>query len=433
MRRCQILTAVLLLTAGVASAADVSVYTNTLVGGRPDLVDGQVRTVVPLYQLVGVRAKNIAVPGFDSFGVAVDAWGGLTLPNAAWGGFSMGDVTGVSLMQSRQVAAGDVNLAFIDAATFKNRLRLRLGRQMVVGGVARAMYFDGLYAEYRSALGIGLSAFTGIPVERRFGNYMNPDFVVGTRAFFAASYSTEIGASFIHAMNTRANGGLIRQDAGLDLRWKPFRTLDVTGAFVWSIADARLAEFDVGPRWRPHKTLEVLANYRRTAPDLFLPRNSIFTVFTDQTRDEAGGTVSWAPFTWSRFFVDGRALWLHGELGMEASARAQLQPFRSPLTVLVAQYRRLSIPSNGFHQARIGARHTTPSGFGLAVDLETYVLDQAVRGQTLSFAASASATYTINKSWFVAATLFAATTPTFESRYEAVAKLTWLFPDGGHL
>ncbi|HEY0880780.1 MAG TPA: hypothetical protein VGD87_04575 [Archangium sp.] len=398
-----------------AWAADVSVYSNTLVGGRPDVVDGQVRTVVPLYQLVGVRAKNITVPGFDTFGVAVDAWGGLTLPGGPGG-----------------LAAGDVNLAYVDAATFKNRLRLRLGRQFVVGGVARAMYFDGLFAEYRSGVGLGLSAFTGIPVERRFGNYLNPDFVVGTRAFFAPNSATEVGASFIHAMNTNA-GQLVRQDAGLDLRWKPFRFLDVSGAFVWSIADMRLAEFDVGPRWRPHQSVEVLLNYRRTAPDLFLPRTSIFTVFTDMTRDEAGGTVTWAPLSWTRFYADGRAIWLQGELGMEASARAQLQPFRSPSTTLVAQYRRLSIPSNGFHQARLGARHVTAYGFGLAVDLETYVLDQAVRGQTVSFSASASATYTINKSLFVAATVFAATTPTFESRYEAIAKLTWLFPDGGHL
>lgn len=416
MRGCQIVAAVLALTVGTAArAADVSVYSNTLVGGRPDVVDGQVRTVVPLYQLVGVRAKNIELPGFDSFGVAVDAWGGLTLPNSAQG-----------------IAAGDVNLAYVDAATFKNRLKLRLGRQFVVGGVARAMYFDGLYAEYRSGLGIGLSAFTGIPVERRFGNYANPDFVVGTRAYYAPTYTTEVGASFIHAMNTK-DGNLVRQDAGLDLRWKPFRSLWLNGAFIWSIADARVAEFDVGPRWAPTKNVEILINYRRTAPDLFLPRNSIFTVFSDMSRDETGANVTWQAAPWATLFADGRALWINGELGYEAAGRVQVRPFRAPSTTLTAQYRRLSIPSNGFHQARIGARHVLPFGFGLSVDFETYVLDRAVRGQTLSFSGSASATYNINKSWFVAATVFAATTPTFESRYEAVAKLTWLFPDGGHL
>jgi hypothetical protein len=413
MRGCQIVAAILALTVGHAQAADVSVYSNTLVGGRPDVVDGQVKTVAPLYQLVGVRAKNIEVRGFDEFGVAVDAWGGLTLPNSPQG-----------------IAAGDVNLALVEGKAFKKRLTLRIGRQFVVGGVARAMFFDGLYAEYRSQIGLGLSAFVGIPVDRRFANFISGDFVVGTRAFFAPTINTEVGASFINMLQ---RGALARQDAGLDLRWKPLRQLSVSGAFVWSIADARMAEFDIGPRWAPSDNVEVLLNYRRTAPDLFLSRSSIFTVFADTSRDDAGGNITWQATRALSLFADARALWINGELGMDASGRVQLRPFRSPATTLTAQYHRLQIPSNGYHQARIGARHTLPSGFGLSVDFETYVLDQPVRGQTLSFSGSATATYNISKSWFIGATLFAATTPTFESRYEAVAKLTWIFPNEGHL
>ena len=412
-QRVATVLALAVVTAFPAQAADVSVYSNTLVGGRPDIVDGQVKTVVPLYQLVGGRAKNIEVPGFDSLGVAVDAWGGLTLPNSSQG-----------------VAAGDVNLAFIEGSAFKKRLKLRVGRQFVVGGVARAMYFDGLFAEYRSHVGLGLSAFTGMPVERRFSNYVTGDFVVGTRAFFAPSYKTEVGASFIHVLQ---RGALARQDAGLDLRWQPFRSLGVGGAFVWSIADSRMAEFDIGPRWTPSENFEVLLSYRRTAPDLFLPRNSIFTVFADTSRDDAGGSVSWQPTKFLNLFADARVLWINGQPGFDASGRVQLRPFRSAATTLTAQYRRLQVPSaNGFHQGRLAGRHVLPSGFGLSVDLETYALDQPVRGQTLSFSMSATATYTISKQWFVGATLFAATTPTFESRYEAVAKLTFLFPEAHH-
>lgn len=415
MRGSQRTVLALTLTVSVhALAADVSVYSNTLVGGRPDVVDGQVKTVVPLYQLVGVRAKNIELKGFDELGVAVDAWGGLTLPNSPAG-----------------VASGDVNLAFIEGRAFKKRLKLRLGRQFVVGGVARAMFFDGLFAEYKSQLGLGLSAFTGIPVDRRFSNFLAGDFVVGTRAFFAPSMTTEIGASFIHMLQ---RGQMSRQDAGLDGRWTPIRSLTVAGTFIWSIADMRMAEFDVGPRWMPADNFEISANYRRTAPDLFLPRNSIFTVFADTSRDDAGGSVMWQPKKWLNLFADARVLWLNGQPGFDASGRVQLRPFRSPLTTLTAQYRRLQVPSsNGFHQARLAARHVLPAGFGLSVDLETYALDQPVRGQTLSFSLAATATYTISKQWFIGATLFAATTPTFESRYEAVAKLTWLFPNEGHL
>src|SRR5581483_8114935 len=37
---------------------------------------------------------------------------------------------------------------------------------------------------------------------------------------------------------------------------------------------------------------EIAADYRRLAPDLFLPRNSIFAVFSEESRDEAGGYAS---------------------------------------------------------------------------------------------------------------------------------------------
>ena len=413
MRRSQIAATLLALSAVEAWGSEVSVYSTTLIGGRPDVVDGQVKTVAPLYERVGVRAKNVELKGFDELSVAVDAWGGLTLPRSSEG-----------------VGGSDVNLAYVEGLTLKKSLRLRLGRQFVTGGVARAMFFDGLYADYKSPVGLGLSAFAGIPVERRFANLLRGDFVVGTRAYFAPAINTEVGASFIHMLQ---RGALSRQDAGLDARWHPHRAITLAGAFVWSLSDARLAELDVGPRWTPTENVEVLLNYRRTAPELFLPRTSIFTVFADTSRDDAGVSVTWQLTQVVTLFGDVRALWLNGQQGFEASGRIALRPFRAPSTTLTAQFHRLEIPANGYHQARIGARHTLPSGFGLSVDLETYVLDRPVRGQTVSFSASTTATWAINRSWLVGATLFAATTPTFESRYEAVAKLTWLFPAEGHL
>ena len=412
MRGCQIVATVLALGAGQASAAEVSVYSTTLIGGRPDVVDGEVKTVVPLYEWVGVRAKNLQLRGFDELGVAVDAWGGLTLPNSSAG-----------------IGASDVNLAFVEGRALKKKLKLRLGRQFVVGGVARAMFFDGLFADYKTEIGIGLSAFAGIPVERRFANFLRGDFVVGTRAYFAPSINTEVGASFIHMLQ---RGAVSRQDAGLDARWRPLKSLTLMGALVWSISETRLAELDVGPRWTPTENIEVQLSYRRTAPELFLPRTSIFTVFADTTRDDAGVGITFQVAPSVSLFGDVRALWINGEQGFEASARVAVRPFRAATTTLTAQFHRLEIPDNGFSQVRVGARHTLPSGLGLAVDLETYVLDRPIRGQKVSFSASTTATHPVGKSWLVGATLFAATTPTFESRIEAIAKLAWLFPADGN-
>ncbi len=403
MKHGQLIAALLVLSAGEGRAADVSVYATTLIGGRPDVVDGEVKTVVPLYELVGARARNLEVKGFDELGVVVDAWAGVT-------------VSGTS------VGASDLNLAFVEARALKRKLKMRLGRQFVTGGVARAMFFDGLLADYRTAMGVGLSAFAGIPVERRFANFLRGDFVVGSRAYFAPTYGTEVGVSFIHMLQ---RGALARQDAGLDARWQLLNSLMLAGALSWNLAEAQLSEVDVGPRWTPTANVEVVLNYRRTAPELFLPRTSIFTVFADTTRDDAGVNVTWQLFEAVSLFADVRALWLNGEKGFEASGRVVLRPSRA--THLTAQVHRLEIPSNGYHQARIGARHVLPSGLGLAVDLETYVLDRPVRGQTVSFSASTSATYAFTPSWQVGAALFASTTPSFVSRYEAIARLSWVF------
>ncbi|MBS1153245.1 MAG: hypothetical protein H6Q89_4943, partial [Myxococcaceae bacterium] len=249
MRACRIAAAVLALWASGAFAADVEVQSTTLIGGRPDVVDGEVRTVVPIYERVGLRARNLQLLGIDELAITVDAWGGLTLPG-----------------YQGSIGGSDVNLAFVEGKLLKKRLRLRLGRQFVTGGTARASFFDGLNVEYRSRSGLGVSAFAGIPVERRYSNFVRGDFVFGARAFWNPMFATEVGLSYLHLLK---RGALARQDVGLDVRWQPVKSLAVNGAAVWSIAETRLAEVDVGPLWQPTENLEVQLNYRRTAPELF--------------------------------------------------------------------------------------------------------------------------------------------------------------------
>ena len=236
MRASRIAAAVLACGTGGAWAADVEVQSTTLFGGRPDLIDGEVRTVAPIYERVGLRARNLQLGGIEDVAVSVDAWGGLILPGS-----------------QGSIGASDVNLAFVEGKLFKKHLKLRLGRQFVTGGTARASYFDGLLAETRGPFGLGLSAFAGIPVERRFGNLARGDFVFGTRASWGPSIHTEVGLSYLHLLK---RGALARQDVGLDARWQPVRSLTLAGALIWAIADTRIAEFDLGPHWQPTENVE---------------------------------------------------------------------------------------------------------------------------------------------------------------------------------
>src|SRR4051812_40857768 len=75
MRAIRIAAAIAVLGPAGVWAADLEVQSTTLIGGRPDVVDGQLKTVAPLYERVGLRARNLQVSGIDDLAVMVDAWG----------------------------------------------------------------------------------------------------------------------------------------------------------------------------------------------------------------------------------------------------------------------------------------------------------------------------------------------------------------------
>jgi hypothetical protein len=392
----------------VAPAGEVDVRTSAVVTASPTLaaVPGQAAVSVPFYALVGLDARHLQLRGFDDLAVSLGAWG-----SAAPGEVSLG---------------GDVTTGYVDALTFNRRLRLKLGRQLVTGGVARLMSVDGLSATVRAPLGLGLSGYFGMPVQPRFATFFRGDLAYGGRVFWAPSLTTEVGASVVRITD---KGAVVREDVGLDAQWMPLRSLSLNGAMMWSIADMRLAELDLGPRWQPLPQLEVRAGYVRTAPDLFLARNSIFTVFADTTRDEAGGSVNWAPGRALSLTADGHALWLSGQTGYDVGLIGQLKPFRSPAVSLTAQVRRLAIPSNGYSRGRVGGRYTLPFGLALSADFDAYLLDTPVRGQNASFVFSGTATYAAGERWLIGLGVLTGVTPLYEKKTQVMAKFTWLLPE----
>jgi hypothetical protein len=396
------------LMAAPALASDVEVRTSAVVTASPTLaaVPGQASVAVPVYALVGLDARHIVMKGFDEVAVSIGAWG--------------------SAAPGEQTLGGDVNTLYVEGTTLSRHLKIRFGRQLVTGGVARLMSMDGLMVQVNGPVGLGASAFAGMPVQPRFATFFRGDFMTGGRVFWAPSYTTEIGASIIHVTDKSA---VVRQDIGLDARWMPLSTLSLNGAVMWSIADARLAEVDVGPRWTPIQQLEVRAGYRRTAPDLFLARDSIFTVFAENTRDEAGATVSWMPTRGLTLTGDAQSLWLTGQLGYDLGLLAQLKPFRSPSASLSAQVQRLAIPVNGYTRGRIGGRYTLPFGLGFSADFDTYVLDQAVRRQNVSFVFTGTATYNITRQLLLGVGVLAGVTPLYQQKAEVMGKLTYVLPE----
>lgn len=395
----------LAVLAGDAPGAEIEARSTTFVGVSPVVLERQVRTVLPLVELVGLSVRNIETSLADDLRLTIDGWA-----SAEIGG--------------ERVLGGDLGVAWIEGRFAKKHLRVRLGRQFVTGGAARALFIDGLLAEGRFPYGFGVTGYVGQPVARAFSNYGVGDLAAGARVFWAPTVATEVGVSLTEQLS---RSHLARRDVGVDGRWRPHRKVTLSGSATLSLAEMRLAELDVGPSWQPWEDLEVRAVYRRTAPDLFLSRSSIFSVFAETTRDEAGATAYYQLTRRLGLSVDGRALFLQGENGYEVAANALYRPRRRPDTSLTVTLRRMQVPLNAFVQARVGARHTLTSGVGLALDVDVYGLDKPVNGQTVSLAGNATLTWAFAHSWLVAATLFAGTTPTFETRTEAVAKLIYTF------
>jgi hypothetical protein len=413
------------LAASLAASAEVEVRATSLVSGAPALTNpaNQIETVVPLYELFGLTVRKIDVRGFDDVSMAFDGWVSSTL-------------------FTNLFSDGDVNVAYLEGLTFDKHLRLRLGRQIIIGGGSRMIAIDGLFAELKAGYGFGVSGFIGNPVVRRFSNYSHGDLAAGGRAFFAPTTSLEAGVSFT---NITDRGAVVRQEVGADARWNLHRSFTLSGNALWSIADARLAEIDLGPRWQPLPGLEVSAGWRRTAPDLFLPRNSIFTVFADTQRDDLGGTVTYQVSRPLSLGVDGHAIWLNAQQpgssevgappplpgsqqpGYEFGAIASLRGGRG--SSLTAQVHRLSVPVNGYTQGRLAGRYTLPIRLSLFADLDLYVLDAPIRNVTTSFSWSAGATWAITSNWQAGLSVLGGSNPYYERHTELMAKLTYVFPE----
>lgn len=406
-----LLALALLAGGGSALAATLDARSMTLVQGRAEPADGEVRTVVPIIEIVTLNASEIANPVAEDLAFTFEGWGRLNLAEE----------------KSRIDDAADLNLAYLSGRLLDKKLGLKVGRHMVFGGAARSTQIDGASADVRIWKGIGASAYGGLPVIPRFA-VANGDAVAGGRVFYRYSPDAEIGASFIQVWDDGDTG---RQDAGVDFRYLPIRTVTIGGLGMWSIYENRLSEADLRVDWQPRETWQIWGNVRRTAPDLFLSRTSIFSVFTDEKRDEAGGGIyvrpiqplrAWASYNYLRFFTKDIG---GSENGHQAVLRGSWD--FGKFTTVGVQGRLLRAPVNGYFEERVFAVQRFTDALYATVDLDAYQFENSINGEKQSYVASASAVYNVTPEWMAAVTGLASVTPFFDNRFEVLAKLVYNF------
>ncbi len=387
-----------------AQATTVNVSSTTLFAARPEWRDGQSHTATPFLERVGLSTAGPDTAWFKDVRFNVLAWA----------------LADPSVLSGERVLAGDVDLAYVQATVFARRLSLRLGRQLVIGGAVRATSIDGLNTELMIWRGIGVSAYGGVPVVSRFA-VARGDGIAGGRAFWRKSIDTEMGVSFIELLD---HGLTSRRDLGIDARYAPSPVWAFNGSAIWSLWAGRLAEGEVTARWEPRLNIQVLATYRRTAPDLFISRGSIFSVFAEEHRDEAGGGVFWKPERWVGLYADARALWVDAGSGVDATGRAT---FNVGVSTLGGELRRFSETTNGYSQARVWVVRPLSRTLSVSGDLSGFLFDHSINAVPRSFNATGSANYAFAPGWRAVLSGVFGDTPFFTHRFEIIARLAYDF------
>jgi hypothetical protein len=408
LSRCAAVASIAALAGARGARAEVVDATSTtLVSGRADPRDGVVHTAVPVFELVSVRASDLRVPGVDDMIVVMSGWGAVALADPI----------------ENKRGLGDLDVAFAEGKLLHRRLTVRLGRQLLMAGAGRNLAFDGVSLTVRPWRWTGLSAQAGVPVTPRFAADRG-DALVAARAFVKPSFDSEGGVSFLQVLD---NGEIARRDLAFDARVTPARSLPLvlSGFALFSLYERRLGEGDLAATWQLGRRLEVTGDYRRTAPDLFLPRNSIFAVFSQETRDEAGGFVFLKLVPGLRLQGNYHVIVDAGGTGHDGGAKLTATFGPDGRTTAGVESRRLALPHTGYTLARAFAQARVTPRVVTTLDASTFFFDADVNGRRASYVAAATAGYDFRRGWRAVVTGIGSVTPFAERRFEAMAKVVY--------
>jgi hypothetical protein len=393
-----------------------------LPGGTPDLV-----TTAPAFEILSITARDLSSSVANDLTIVLSTWGSYEFDDRRWDNGTSSDLT------------GDVMTGYVQGKLLDRRLTLRVGRAQVQTGVARMIHLDGGEAIAVLPVGLRLSAYAGVPVSQRFTtrtgfrswNPLGGDLAWGGRVGWSLArpgvpgMGLDVGAS-VNVVSE--DGDPVRQEVGADLRLRPIAPLVVTAFGAYSLYDERFSEVNVRAGFEPLRRLLVEVDYGFVAPDLFLARNSILSVFSATERHTAGANGT---------FRVGRGL------SLGAGYHAVLEPDdegTSPDQVghdvnAVAQWERgRSLAGvegfllDAFENGYVGGRLFGRQGFGrafAAADVLLHVFREDVNGESSAVTGTLSAGYEILNGLSAIVAGRAGMTPFLERSFDVMAKLAY--------
>ncbi len=391
-----------------------------------ETVDARLTTLLllrdekPLYELLSVSARDIQASFAQDLQLVFSGWGAASIgSNLVW----------YDTTRPAHNAFGDVDLAYVQGDVLSRSLSLRLGRQLVSGGITRSMQLDGGSVLLRLPAGFGLSAYVGSPVSQRFdargtGATWNPyqgSFAVGGRASWVLPQWTDVGISVVDVVD---RGDPSRRQVGADLRLTPLRPLTLLANTSYDLYESRWADSSVVAQVQALPQLALIADYRHIEPDLMLARNSFLAVFVVERRDEVGGSVQYDLRKAATLVLDFHSLRLEAASpGYRAISRITWRPERGTTLGLEASKLHTSDDDGYFQLRAFGTKKIAP--FACSLDVQEYSLTQSVNGQGNSFLATATIGYPIGSGWSAVVSGDGAVTPFYDRRFDLMAKIVY--------
>jgi hypothetical protein len=318
-------------------------------------------------------------------------------------------------------------------------LTLRLGREHVMTGAARMIHLDGV-----EAIGVlpfvRLSAYAGVPVSQRFASRgtlvsWNPtggDLAYGGRAAFSLPISgfpgrgLDLGAS---ANFVEDDDESVREEVAADARLQPIGDdLTLTALAAYSLFDERVSELAGRASWSATRALRVEADARFFAPDLFLTRNSILSVFSAEERTTFGAGAGYELRRGLAVGASYHALIEPGEteddddyIGHEAEANVEWQ--QGP-TQAGAELLYLDALENGYVALRLFGRRDLGKFFA-AADVFGHFFRESVNGEDVSVTGTLAAGVDLAKGFSAVVAGRAGMNPFLEQTFDVMAKLVY--------
>jgi len=433
MRKIMTLLAAVAATLAPAVRADtVEVTSTTLLtvgpqtrGGAPGVAP-EVVTAAPAYEILTVSARNVTNSFARDLQLVVSTWGSVEIADRRWDAG-----TGSNLN-------ADVMTAYVSGRVAKDHLLVRLGRAHVMAGVGRMLHLDGGEATV-SLGGLRLSGYGGLPVSQRFQSRSgeqswNPsggDLAYGGRASFAYSPAGFSGKGLdlgVSANYVTDDGEPVREEVGADVRLQPTASLTVLGAVAYSLFDERFSEGNLVLTWAATRKLHLTADWRFTAPDLFLPRTSILSVFSAEKRNDVGGGLRYQLGHGLEAGLDAHLAIAPGELEDEtytgSDAEAELS-WRRGSTRAGVEVSYLDALDNGYVGARVFGRRDIGKRLFASADVMTHFFREDVNGESLAVTGTLTAGVNIARGFSAVLSGRAGMTPYLEQSFDVMAKLVY--------